>query len=270
IDCFVLQSAKKYFNSHEYLQQGIFQQVKENVRVEARKKDNDTGQTHLRNLEFLPIVVDLVQWSIPCSNTEDQRVWLNCHEDKNCLPGRHLAPGVLAIPDEVDEEVDDSTPWIESPHDMPRLPKPRSDACIVVFFHEFADPITLLEPHVNPASDDMKDEPPALPNIRAIAQTLPVVASESLTSTSDQHCGDALLHAAGGGVISDLISPTAPWTQLIQGMPDAETGPCPEAPSQPMPSLGSTTEVMFGRCLDMEMLLMRTSKALNSLPCADA
>ena len=235
---------------------------------------------------------------------------------QNCLPGRHLAPGVLAIPDEVDEEVDDSTPWIESPHDMPRLPKPRSDACIVVFFHEFADPITLLaapgctiydfvqaheklvgtlqvtcisnfhgvevhpsqrlepgmvicircedmpastgsssgdrvsgeplittvcqEPHVNPASDDMKDEPPALPNIRAIAQTLPVVASESLTSTSDQHCGDALLHAAGGGVISDLISPTAPWTQLIQGMPDAETGPCPEAPSQPMPSLGDS------------------------------
>lgn len=87
----MLQSAKKYFNSHEYLQQGIFQQVKENVRVEARKKDNDTGQTHLRNLEFLPIVVDLVQWSIPCSNTEDQRVWLNCHEDK---VSRLMWPGI--------------------------------------------------------------------------------------------------------------------------------------------------------------------------------
>ena len=59
------------------------------------------------------------------------------------MPGRNFG-GVLAITDDDVDIEDDSTPWFESPPDTLCLPSPRNDACIVVFFHEFADPITLV------------------------------------------------------------------------------------------------------------------------------
>jgi len=46
--------------------------------------------------------------------------------------------------DAVVEEDLTPTPWFEHQPDHPQLPHPKDDACIVVFYHEFADPITLL------------------------------------------------------------------------------------------------------------------------------
>lgn len=62
----------------------------------------------------------------------------------HCLPERCMSNDVLPVPDETEEDLHDATPWVDIPPDMPRLPEPRSDACIVVFFHEFANPITLV------------------------------------------------------------------------------------------------------------------------------
>ena len=61
-----------------------------------------------------------------------------------CLPGQCISNDVLPIPDEIEDDLHDATPWVDIPPDMPRLPEPRSDACIVVLFHEFADPISLV------------------------------------------------------------------------------------------------------------------------------
>ena len=49
------------------------------------------------------------------------------------------------VPDSDEIEIDDAspTPWFEFQPDHPQLPPPNNEACIVVFYHEFADPITV-------------------------------------------------------------------------------------------------------------------------------
>ena len=49
------------------------------------------------------------------------------------------------VPDSDEIEIDDAspTPWFEFQPDHPQLPSPNDEACIVVFYHEFADPITV-------------------------------------------------------------------------------------------------------------------------------
>ena len=80
-DCFVLQSARTFFNGQEFdgaiSLHRCLQHTKTHLRLEARRKDPATGVPRLRNQEFLPVLVEFLRWTVSWLTLGHQSIWLD-------------------------------------------------------------------------------------------------------------------------------------------------------------------------------------------------